>query len=790
MFRNYFLTAFRNILRHKSFSLINITGLALSMSVCLLIILIIQDQYRHDNFHEDGDRIYRVLTNNEISDDIVTLYATTAFPMASWLNENYPVVENAVTLRRVFGGGDARAGGKVLPADFLWVDENFFSMFNFPLRGIDRPVALSEPNSIILSEETALKFFGDKDPLGQPFSIDSIGEYIVAGLVPHHDQKSHVQFDALVPVSSLKRDLSEDWNYVYSSYAYVKLKEGVVPSALDEAFETIRQERYADDPERDYSFRLQALSDIVPGPLLGNELGFYLPRMVILFMSILALVLILTSAFNYTNMSLAKALTRAREIGVRKVAGAQRSQVLVQFLAESILSALLALVIAYLMLQFLRPAFTGMKFMSFLQIRLEENLSLYLWFLVFSVLTGMVAGLLPAAYMSKFNPISVFKDTFGIRVFSRMFLRKFLVVAQFTVSIILFITIVVLYRQLRFYMNTDYGFAKENVYNIELQGNDWERARAGFASLPEVGSLAFSSHVPAIGTMMSDAAWLENEEEKFNLAHFYVDASYIDLMELNLLAGKSLPENPGTGGENYIVLNEAAVEKFGFPDNRSALQQTITLEDSVMVQVVGVVEDYHYFGLFSKIGPMALRYDPDGFEYLHLKLSSADMARTRRVLEKVWENVDPDREFKGQFMDDEISGYYEMFEDILWMVGCASLLAIIIACMGLFGMATYSTESRIKEIGIRKALGARSASIAFLVSGSYVRLIGIAILIALPLAYFGNRLWLQNFAYRVNFGAGTLIFGALFIVAVSFITILSQTLRASRQDPVNSLRYE
>jgi putative ABC transport system permease protein len=512
--------------------------------------------------------------------------------------------------------------------------------------------------------------------------------------------------------------------------------------------------------------------------------------MVILFMLVLALVLILTSAFNYTNMSLAKALTRAREIGVRKVSGALRSQIFRQFIAESVLSALISLLLAYLILQFLRPAFEGLKFMSFLEISPRENLAVYIWFLVFTVVTGLVAGLLPALYMSTFNPIAVFKDTFGIRVLSRMFLRKFLVVAQFSVSIILFITIVLLYRQLRYYMNTDYGFAKENVMNIDLQGNDWERVRDEFGSIPEVGNITWSSHIPAIGNMRSDEAYLDDREERFALAYFAVDAGYIDVLELELLAGRNLPENPGSGGEKYLLLNETAVERFGFEDAQSALQQTITIEDTLLLEVIGVVKDYHYFGMFSKIGPMSLRYIPGRFRNAHLSVSSPDITATMKKFEKAWEKVDPEREFKGQFLDAEIREYYTYFGDILWMVGFASLLAILIACMGLFGMAAYSTESRIKEIGIRKAMGARSASIAFLVSKSYIRMIGIALIVALPLSWFGNNLWLQNFAYKVNFGAGSLLLGALFIIAVSFLTILSQTLKAARQDPVNSLRYE
>ncbi len=789
MIKNYLLTAFRNILRHKIFSILNILGLALSMSVCLLIIQIIQDQLSYDDFHRERDRIYRVLTNDEMTDDMFTLFATTTYPMGTYLQENYPVVERAVVINRRFNG-DGRANGKLINFDGFYVNEDFFKVFDFPVMGIDPAHAFEDPQSVILSEETAKKFFGDTDPIGKPFAVDSIGEYIVAGIVPETDHKSHIQFDALTSVKGMNSDMSDNWNNIYSSYAYLLLKKGAVPGDLEEAFEQIRKERYEADPERDFSFRLQALDKICPGPLLGNEIGFYLPKIVIYFIVVLALLVMLTSAFNYTNMSLAKALTRAKEIGVRKVTGAYRSQIFTQFLTESVLAAMLALILAYVFLQFLAPAFEGLKFMSMLQITLQDSLAMYIWFFIFALLTGIIAGILPAGYMSTFNPIAVIKDVTGIRVLSRIFLRKFLVVAQFAVSIILIITIVLLYRQLRFYMNTDYGFRKENILNIELQNNDHELLKTDFSYLPEVQSVAWSSHIPAIGNMWTEEAWLDDKDDKFTLAYFCVDHNYLDVLDLSLLAGSNFPDNLTGGLEKFIILNETAVNDFGFPDRESSLGKVITVDDSILLEVTGVVEDYHYFGMFSKIGPMGLRHDPENFNYAHLVISSQDIQNTMNKFEKIWGKVDPEREFKAQFMNAEIREYYLYFGDILYMVGFTSLLAIIIACMGLFGMAAYSSESRIKEIGVRKTLGATSISVAYLVSRSYMKLILIALVVALPISWFGNNLWLQNFPYRVNFGIGTLFFGSIFIVLVSFLTILSQTMKAARQDPVDSLRYE
>jgi putative ABC transport system permease protein len=371
-----------------------------------------------------------------------------------------------------------------------------------------------------------------------------------------------------------------------------------------------------------------------------------------------------------------------------------------------------------------------------------------------------------------------------------MVLRKFLVVAQFCVSIILVITIILLYRQLRFFINADYGFRMENVLNVEMRGNKQERLAAEFSYIPEIQNIAWSSLIPGAGSRKSDRAWLNNKEEQLSLAYFAVDPNYIEVLDLNLLAGDNFPEASMKGMEKYIILNETAVEVFNFPGIEEALGKVITIEDTILVEVIGVVEDYHFFNMFTQIGPMGLRLIPGDYRYAHLQVSSPDIDKTIRKIEMAWKEVDPEHKMQATFTDDEIREYYLYFGDILYMIGFASMLAIVIACMGLFGMAAYSSRSRIKEIGIRKVFGARSSSIALMVSGSYIRLILISLVIALPVTWFGNNLWLQNFPYKVSFGFGTLITGTLLILLVSFFSVISQTLQAARQDPVVSLRHE
>jgi len=789
MFKSYLLTALRNLFKYKGFSAINIIGLSFSMTVCLLIVMIIIDQLSYDNFHKNRERIYRVLTNDEMSDFVVTQFACTAYPMAEYLKSNYPMVEEAVTIHGYYNS-EGKYKDKIIPIKGLYTNSDFFRVFDFELVGGDPEHALDEPYSMVIREEVARKFFGEEDAIGKTISVDTTKEYTVTGIIKENNQKTHINFEILASINSMEKDLSEDWKDVYSNWAYIILEDGFNPEELKPAFEKIREEQYSSDPELDFSFELQALTDITLGPILGNEIGFFLPKMVFIGMVILALVLIVTAAFNYANLSMARSLIRAKEIGVRKVVGANRKQVFFQFLVESVVSALCALIISYFLLQFLKPAFTGMKFMADMQISPQENVRVYIWFMVFAIATGLIAGLIPAIYMSSFNPVTIFKDISELKIFSRVFLRKFLVVAQFAFSIILLVTIVLLFQQMKYWMNANYGFNKENVLNIRLKGNNRDLLDNELRRLPEIKSVSWSSHIPGVGNVWSDDAWTDSKENKIELCHFFTDRNYIEVMGLTLVAGINFPENYNSNNEQYVILNQSAVDIFNFGTPQDALGKFITIKDTVLVEVIGVVKDYNFFAMFGKIKPMALRLNRDKYNVAHLLMSTTDISRTMNKLERIWKEIDPVHSMEAKFLDDEIRQYYMFFSDILYMIGFTSLLAIIIACLGLFGMATYSAETKVKEIGVRKVFGARGLSVTYLVSKGYLNLILISILIGIPVAYFGNNFWLQKLPYRVAFGFGTLFMCSIFILLLSLLIIVSLSLKAANTNPARSLRYE
>ncbi len=796
MIKNYLLTAFRNVIRYKSFSLINILGLSLSMSVCMVILVVIQDQYSYDTMHSKAAHIYRVQQVDSLA-NIPLNMASNPYALGIELRDNYAVAEKVVILNNTFRGEGIYKDTR-LSLNGLYTNTEFFDVFGFRLKDASAENILDEPYTMVLSEETAQKFFGDENPVGKFLEIDSLGAYEVKGVVAKTKKKSHIQFEALISLSTLeildkKREkprFVNNWAAGWGSWIYVLLDENADLASIQEVLDQISLERYKDDDDTNYSFYLQPFEKIVPGPLLGNEIGFFLPKVFILFLGGLALVIIISAAFNYTSLSVARSMLRAKEVGVRKTFGATRWQVIIQFLLESVVIALLSLLIAIVLLQFLLPAFSGMQMMSLLEIRPEQNSTMYLWFLIFALVTGLLSGALPAVFISAFRPIFVLKGITNIKFFSRITLRKILLVSQFVFSMVFIISILLIFKQMNFMINADLGFDSEVVYDINLQGKDFNKVKQEYSQLPEVINLTASSHVPAEGSVWGVDIRVNMEDEKSEAYYFSVDENYIETMGLKLIAGRNFPENMSTENEKFVIASEMLVEQYQLGSAQEALGTTLILGDSTLVEIIGIIKDHQYVAMFLPMRPMLLRYEPKAWNHAFLRLDSPDMAATVSKLENTWERIDPMHAIDGDFLDGRIRYYYTFFEDIMYTVGFATLLAILIAAFGLLGMATYSTRTRQKEIGIRKVFGAELNQIVLLVSRSYLWLMGIAAVIGGIIAYLVNNLWLQYLSQSVDFGIGTILAGVFIVVFVGLLTISSQTLKAARTKPATTLKNE
>jgi len=795
MIKNYLLTAFRNVLRYKGFSLINILGLSLSMSVCMVIIVVIQDQYSYDMMHTKSERIYRVQQVDSLA-NIGLKLASNPYALGTELRDKYALAEKIVIMNSNFNGEGMYKDTR-LAFNGLYTNSEFFDVFDFKLEGMSKEQILDEPYTLVLSSETAHKFFGEEDPIGKFIEVDSVS-YEVKGVVAKTNQKSHIQFEALISLSTLeildkRRDeprFVNNWETGWGSWIYLLLHEKADLENIQQILDQISLEKYKDIEDSNLSFYLQPLAKIVPGPLLGNELGMALPKVFILFMGGLALVIIISAAFNYTSLSVARSMLRAKEVGVRKTFGAARSQVIIQFLLEAAVIAVISLLMAIVLLQFLLPAFSGMQMMSLLEIRPEQNIKIYLWFLIFALVTGLLSGALPAVFISAFRPIFVLKGISNVKFFSRIALRKILLVTQFVFSMVFIISILLIFKQMNFMVHADLGFDAEVVYDIALQGKDFNKVKDEYSQLPEVLEITASSHIPAEGNVWGVDVRKKMEDEKYEANYFSVDENFIETMGLELVAGRNFPENLSDENETFVIVSEMALDHFQLGSAQEALGETMILEDSTLVEVIGVMKDFQYLAVFLNMRPLFLRYVPSAYRHAFLRLESPDISATVGKLENTWDKIDPDHDMDGDFLDGRVKYYYTFFEDIMYTVGFATLLAIIIAGFGLLGMATYSTQTRQKEIGIRKVFGAEANHIVLLVSRSYLWLMGIAAVIGSIIAYLVNNLWLQNLAKSVDFGIGTILAGVFIVVFVGLLTISSQTLRAAHTRPAITLKDE
>lgn len=815
LFQNYAKVGFRNILKYKVFSFINVFGLAVAMSVCMLIILMLADQNRYDQFHDKKDRVYRILSNYDNSRQP---YATSPFPLASSLKENYPIMEETTHLTPGVGG-DATYQQKLAEMRGYFAEPSFFRVFSFILEKGDANTALASPNSMVISSELAYDLFNDEDPIGKtidfadrklPFPLDydgigsspvSWGSFTITGVIDQSKYKSHLKFDVLVSASSMPalyidhkiQDQSHDWEQFFRTYTYVLLKEGKSEDELNASLKDFADRTYAEiksEQTKNFKLSAQPLSDIQLG-LMGNDTNNRLPRIGYYFLGFLAAIIMLSASLNYTNLSIARALTRAKEIGVRKVTGANKKSLVFQFLSESIIVSLLALALAFIFLLFIAPAFKGLWVNQYLNFELPQSISVYFIFIAFAVLIGVMAGAYPALHLSGYQPVKVLKNMSSINP-ARMGIRKFLSVSQFVMSLFFIVTAILVFNQFKHFMRFDYGFSSKNIINVELQGADYLKISNELGSVSGVMAVSASDIIPATGTNNGIDLRETGTEEEFTHGDILLtDQNFVTNLNIKIIAGSPLP----AGGESdrFILLNETAVKKLGYQDPNEVIGQTFdTRWGNETLEVTGVVKDFHYRLLLNSDGiqPLVLRNKPDHFNFLNIRIASAEPMATIARLEAKWKQIDPIHPFQYKFYEDELSSTHQAIFDLVAILGFIAFLAIVIACLGLLGMATYTAERKTKEVGIRKVLGAGGVSIAYMLSKEFINVLIISVIIGSPLSYVINNLWLQKLTNRVEFGFGTVFLGTFVLLMLGLVTIGSLAIRASKSNPVDALKTE
>ncbi len=815
MIRNYIKTAFRSLVRHRFFSFINVFGLAVAMALSMCIIMLVADQMTYDRYNTKRDRIYRINSipigrnGEEFSEQ-----STTSLPLKQILEENYNGVEKAVRIKRGFGNIWLEIAQNVnIPVSGYFADPEILDLFEYKLEYGDSKTALVDPYSVVLTKKTARKLFRQENPVGESFKVGVEGPYKVTGVLKETKHKTHLAFDALASISTVKslaagqkqnkgltddakpNDLDNGYDY-WSGWVYILLEDGKHIENITPHLQAIATGLNAGitnpDNQRKVKFVPQSLMSITPGTIINNAIGPVLPWMFVYFFMALAGVVMLTSCFNFTNLSIARSLTRAREIGVRKVTGATRSQIFTQFLSESVMVALFSLLAAVALLVILKPLMLQLSFARMLNWDLEINYQIAVIFLVFAVSVGVLAGLFPAVVLSGFQPVKVLKSLSTVKLFSGMRMRKVLLISQFTFSLIFILSVIVVFNQLQLFLRADHGFKMDQKVIVGLNNMPHETLKTELLKFSNIANVTAVSHIPAAGFSYSNGFKKSLDEKEWtDVSYYAVDEDYLKNMQITLRAGAYFSVEKGGSNKNFIVLNESAVEVFHFDTAEDAIgKEVIVKTDSSRKMIIGVVKNYNHEMLMEKLTPMALIYNPEEFRMLQVQYTGT-FEEAGKTVEGAWLTINPGQKVDYKDFSGEVHKMYDiLFGDLVSLLSVIAFLAILISCLGLLGMATYATETRIKEISIRKVLGSSNGSIIYLLSKGFVMILAISVLIAVPAAYFINNLWLEELAYHVSVDVPTILLGIAALTLFGMLTIGSQTWRAAFINPVENLKSE
>ena len=798
MWKNYFKTAVRQISRHRLFSALNVLGLALSFSVCLLIIMALVDQYSYDLFQTERDRTYRVISDAQREGmDLKPQFATAPLRLAEELERSYPFVERAIPLQNAHYAllkGD-------LPLDMrgFYTDGRFLEGFSFGWQRGDRAGALDDPREIVLTQEAVARLFDGKVELGQMVQVDGVGECLLTGIMPDPPFRSQLRFDYLLSLASLPAE-EISWRSIYQSYVYAQLQPGSDPSQLSEALTAIAKEQSATDEQMNFYFEPQPMTEVVPGQGLANTPTAELPATVLHLLGGLAVIILLLAIFNYTNLGLARALRRAREVSIRKVAGARRSQIIGQMLLESVIVALLALGLGVVLLEYLIPAFLSLHPNLKEVFLLERSLALYLGFVGFAVLVGLLAGWLPARYLSHFEAGEGLKKLMNVRGLSYRHLRKGLILVQFMVCFIFTLTTLTILQQKEHLLSVDLGLRTEQVINVGLQQVDFERFRQQAKQVQGVERVVGSSIIPA-GQVSMGMLLQRKGQDEVQIDYNRITPGYLEALDIDLLAGQAPADFAAEGMPIPILLNERALSTFGYATPQEAvgellwknLQSQDSTQPAQAFRIAGVVEDFYHRSLMSpdsKIEPFALTVENRYLSYAAVQVSGANLAATIQGLQSVWQGLDHPDPLQYSFFEEDVAKSFFLFDMASKVLGFIGILAVVIACMGLLGMVVFAMEGRLKEVGIRKVLGASSGNLMWKLGREFVWLLLIAAVIALPLGLYLNQQWLQMYSLRIPLSLNVLLPTLLIVAGLSLWIVLSQTYWAARINPREVLQEE
>ncbi|GGM79384.1 ABC transporter permease [Dyadobacter beijingensis] len=792
MLKNYFKIAFRNLWKHKVFSLINVMGLTVGMSACLLISMYVHFELTYDAFHSKADRIYRLVTDVKTPSETINA-GITSWAFGPTIQQDFAEVE---AYTRLNGGSFlVRKGDIKFQEPTVFADSSLFRVFDFQLIQGDPKTALKEPLSIVFTEKAAKKYFGDADPVGQTLLLSGEGlPAKVTGVMKDIPENSLIKGDMFVSMTTMtqrfNRGIDNEWGN-FGAMTYLLLKNGADSKSLEKKFPAYLERRagklmreskmsYVLFLEPLLSVHLHSERDVPEKGSMNNVYVF----------SVVAAFILLIACINFINLTTARSAERAKEVGIRKVVGAARPLLARQFVSESVMLCLIAFLFSIALSAALIPLFNDLAG-KIITTGIFDNPLFIGTMLLAAVLLGVLAGLYPALVLSSFEPVTVLKGRFTTSV-KGILLRKGLVTVQFAISIALIISTMIVYIQMNYMRNRDLGFSKDQMLVVNTEGDPKREAfKQSLNGLAGIQSTAASSSVPGSS---NPGAYSEIENKSgdlqvSNLDLYFVDFDYIPHFGLKMVAGRPFSKEFGTDTTQAMVVNEAAVKLLGYSKPEEALGRRFR-QWGREGKIIGVIKDFHFRSLQEAIRPLTMRIEPGGSELVSMKIEGSRLKETVAEVEAKWKAAMPDRPFSYYFMDEFFDRQYrseERFEKLFFNF---AILAIFISCLGLLGLASHSTMQRTKEIGVRKVMGASIASIVGLLSRDFLKLVLIAFVVASPIAYFGMERWLEHFAYRTDIYWWIFAIAAALSAVIAFATVSFQSIRAAVMNPVKSLRSE
>lgn len=806
MIRNYITVAIRNIIKNKVYSILNITGLAIGIMAFVMIMLYVQFETSYDKHFPTSDRIYRVYTRGSLNGDF-EMVATPAPIGAAFVNE-IPGVLMSTRVRNV-GFPVFRYEDKVFSEERSFLaDSTFFDVFGLELLQGDKNTALVEPNTIILTESTAKRYFGDDDPVGKVINSDRRRDYVVTGVVADPPPNTHFHFDFLSSMMTYPGMANNDIWVSNNFYTYLLLDENTSPEEVQSKFPEMVLKYAGPQIEQflgvswdklvaqgaSYGFYLQPLTDIHLHSHYDYEVEQNGNILYVRIFSLVALFILVIACINFMNLATARSAKRAREVGVRKTLGSVRSQLIQQFLTESIVLSTVATIFALLLVILLLPFYNTLGGFQ-LELNLFSDPIAIPFILMLILLVGIISGSYPAFFLASFNPVKVLKGSSASKG-HKSWLRSGLVIFQFTITIMLFAGTIVIYNQLNYIQNKDLGYDKENVIIVEKTDDIGESINAFKEDLrKDPNILSVSNSTSLIGhNYNNNVRQIHGEPAENSIIYqeFLADQYYAETYGIEMAQGRFF-DPMRVADSTAAVINEAAVKALGIDDPLGkAIEDNFGGEEMILYPIIGVVKDYHLSSLHSPVEPMLLRsFRPGQFgRFTAVKIIPADIQGTLEYIEQIWTKYAIDQPFEYTFLDDDFNQLYEEERRTSKIVTIFSILALFIASLGLFGLSSYVTEQRTKEIGIRKVLGASVPNIYILLSKSILALVAIATLIAWPITYMAMNNWLENFAYRITFNQLFFLVSGIVAFIIAQATVTSQALKAARSNPVRALKYE